>query len=76
MKTLLLMLFLLQVEPGGGTDGIGGGALVFMLVSMGAVITLTVWCFRRIIQTRKHLDPDGTGPDRPPVPGKYDRRGR
>lgn len=45
---------------------------VFMLVSMGAVITLTAWCYTRILRTRKHFDPDGTGPASPPISGRVD----
>lgn len=47
---------------------------IFMLTSMGAVTFLTVWCFARIIRGRAHFDPDGTGPEHPPVPGKVERR--
>ena len=43
---------------------------VFMLVSMGAVTALTAWCFWRILRSHRHFDPDGTGPDVPPVPGR------
>lgn len=43
---------------------------VFMLVSMGGVITLTAWCYMRILRTRKHFDPDGTGPASPPIGGR------
>ena len=46
---------------------------VFMLVSMGAVTVLTVWCFARILGGKEHFDPDGTGPESPPVPGRMDR---
>jgi hypothetical protein len=56
-------------------EGLGTFALIFMLISMGAVITLTTWCFWRILRTRQHFDPDGTGPARAPVKGKVDREG-
>ena len=46
---------------------------VFMLVSMAAVTTLTVWCFSRILRGKRHFDPDGTGPGHPPVRGRVDR---
>lgn len=46
---------------------------VFMLVSMGAVTTLTAYCFNRILRGKRHFDPDGTGPAHPPVPGRADR---
>ena len=54
--------------------GIDGGALVFMLTSIAAVTVLTVWCFSRVLGTRKHFDPDGTGPAQPPVPGEVEGR--
>lgn len=46
---------------------------VFMIVSMGAVTTLTAWCFTRILRGRRHFDPDGIGPASPPVRGRMDR---
>ena len=46
---------------------------VFMLVSMAAVTTLTVWCFTRILRGKQHFDPDGTGPGHPPVRGRAER---
>jgi hypothetical protein len=46
---------------------------VFMLVSMAAVTSLTVWCFSRILRGKEHFDPDGTGPESPPVSGRMDR---
>lgn len=55
--------------------GISSGALLFMLVSMGAVITLTAWCFARILRTKEHFDPDGTGPAHAPVPGREESGG-
>lgn len=45
----------------------------FMLVSMGAATFLTVWSFWRILRGKKHFDPDGTGPDHPPVSGRAER---
>jgi hypothetical protein len=53
-----------------------GGALAFMLISMGAVTSLTVWCFVRILSGRKHFDPDGTGPAHAPVPGEVEKAKR
>lgn len=44
----------------------------FMLVSIGAVTALTVWCFARILRRKEHFDPDGTGPARAPVSGSAD----
>jgi hypothetical protein len=73
--TMMTLLVLLQAEVGTPGEGIGPGALAFMLISMGAVALLTAWCFMRIMQTRKHFDPDGTGPARPPVPGEVEDGG-
>lgn len=50
--------------------GIGTEALIFMVVSMAAVTLLTAWCFYRVLVTRRHLDPDGTGPRHAPVAGE------
>jgi len=47
---------------------------IMMLVSMGSVTLLTVWCFYRILTGRRHFDPDGTGPESPPVPGQVESR--
>lgn len=47
---------------------------IFMLVSMGAVVLLTVWCFSRILGHKEHFDPDGTGPAHSPVPGEVEQR--
>jgi hypothetical protein len=49
---------------------------LFMLTSMGAVTLLTAWCFLRVLTTRRHFDPDGTGPELPPAPGQVEREGR
>ncbi|HUE95371.1 MAG TPA: hypothetical protein VMN39_01870 [Longimicrobiaceae bacterium] len=74
MTTILLASIQVgQAAPAGG--GLSTGALAFMLLSMGAVIALTAWCFSRILRTKEHFDPDGTGPARPPVPGEEDVRG-
>jgi|GEM_PF-658973 len=45
------------------------GALIFMLASWAFVLGLTFWSFRKIMQSQKHFDPDGIGPESPPVPG-------
>lgn len=45
---------------------------IFMLVSMGSVTGLTIWCFWRILRTKEHFDPDGTGPAHSPVQGRVD----
>jgi hypothetical protein len=63
----VVALALLQHEE--AAAGMGPFAWVFMLSSMGAVTLLTAWCFLRVLTTRKHFDPDGTGPAHAPVPG-------
>ncbi len=74
------LLFLLLQEPTAhfeaAQQGIGPYALTFMLVSMGAVTALTAWCYYRILSTRTHFDPDGTGPAHAPVPGEVEREER
>jgi hypothetical protein len=59
-------------EAAPSAEGISTGALIFMLTCMGLVTAMTVWSFYRVLTTRKHFDPDGTGPARPPVRGKID----
>jgi hypothetical protein len=73
-----VFLALIQTQPplAEAQTGIGPYALVFMLTSMGAVTMLTVWCFWRILSTRRHFDPDGTGPAHAPVPGQLEQRER
>jgi hypothetical protein len=76
MMITLLVLLQAGVEDAAARvgEGIGTGALIFMLASMGAVLVLTAWCFKRVLSTRRHFDPDGTGPAEPPVRGEADRR--
>lgn len=57
-------------------QGIGPVALAFMLISMAAVTSLTLWCFIRILSGRRHFDPDGTGPAHSPVAGEVETRGK
>jgi hypothetical protein len=45
------------------------GAIVFWLASWAFVLGLTGFCFARILRLRRHHDPDGTGPAKPPVAG-------
>jgi hypothetical protein len=74
----MTLLTILQVtDPGffGREGGISAGALAFMLTSMGLVVALTIWCFARILRTKEHFDPDGTGPARTPVQGEKDTGG-
>lgn len=49
--------------------GLGPLALAFMLVSIGSVAALTIWCYSRILRGKEHFDPDGTGPAHAPVKG-------
>ena len=46
-----------------------GGALVFMVLSWVFVLGLAGWSFGKILRTQRHFDPDGIGPEVPPVPG-------
>jgi hypothetical protein len=50
--------------------------MIFMALSWAFVLGLTFWAFRRLLsdQGKKHFDPDGTGPDVPPVPGRAERQ--
>jgi hypothetical protein len=66
----MTILSMIQAADPQAAAGIGAGALAFMLVSMGSVTILTVWCFYRILVTRRHFDPDGTGPGHAPVKGE------
>jgi hypothetical protein len=75
MMALALLQAAATPPPAEAAEGLSTFALFFMLLSMGAVIALTSWCFWRILRTRDHFDPDGTGPAQPPVPGKVDREG-
>lgn len=46
------------------------GALVFMLVSWTAVLSLTAWAFSTLLRQKQHFDPDGLGPEEPSVPAR------
>jgi hypothetical protein len=72
--TILSLILAQQVDAAATGSGLGPGALAFMLLSMGSVAALTAWCFWRILATRRHFDPDGTGPDKPPVKGRVERK--
>lgn len=63
-------LMLLQAAP--APLELTAGTVAFMLVSMGAVTALTVWCFSRILKGKRHFDPDGTGPAHSPVQGSVE----
>jgi len=45
-------------------------AIFFMAASWTMVIGLFVWSFSRVLRTKQHHDPDGTGPTEPPVEGR------
>ncbi|MEX0912457.1 MAG: hypothetical protein WD737_13400 [Gemmatimonadota bacterium] len=66
----------IQAAEAAGTSapGIGPGALAFMLISMGLVTGLLAWCLTRVLGTKQHFDPDGTGPAQPPVPGEAEQK--
>lgn len=49
------------------------GAVVFWLASWLCVLGLTFFCFYRILTLRKHHDPDGIGPAKPPIEGAAGR---
>ena len=49
-------------------------AIIFMAASWTMVLGLFFWSFRRILTTKAHHDPDGTGPAEPPVPGRAERK--
>jgi len=51
------------------------GALIFMLAAWSFVFGLTGWSYYRVLNTQAHFDPDGIGPDSPPVQGKFDESG-
>jgi hypothetical protein len=72
---MIVLAWIQAAEPVAAAEqGIGPFALVFMIVSMGAVTALAAWCFWRILATRRHFDPDGTGPAHAPVPGAVERQ--
>ncbi|HST57885.1 MAG TPA: hypothetical protein VLK84_04285 [Longimicrobium sp.] len=45
-------------------------AIIFMALSWTFVLGLTGWAFARLMSSKEHFDPDGIGPDSPPVPGR------
>jgi hypothetical protein len=73
MTTTIVLLQAADAAAAATRQGIGPGALAFMLTCMGSVLLLTAWCFTRILRGRDHFDPDGTGPARSPVPGEVER---
>jgi hypothetical protein len=49
------------------------GAILFMAASWAGVLGLVSWSYYRILTNRRHHDPDGLGPQAPPVPPRGDR---
>jgi hypothetical protein len=49
--------------------GMSPAAWGFLLAAWGAVLALNFFAFHRILTRRRHFDPDGLGPARPPSPG-------
>jgi len=50
------------------------GAILFLVSSWTFVLGLTGYCFVRILLLRRHHDPDGTGPAKPPLAGSVARK--
>ncbi|MHB1070587.1 MAG: hypothetical protein ACYC1W_12090 [Gemmatimonadaceae bacterium] len=48
-------------------------AIVFMAGSWTFVLGLTFWAFYKLLQDKKHFDPDGIGPAAPEVPAETER---
>lgn len=74
MITTLLIFMQAQEELVAEVVELDAFSWIMMIVSMGSVTLLTVWCFYRILTSREHFDPDGTGPASPPVPGRVESR--
>lgn len=69
----LALIAVLQTQAQLDTaQGLTAFGWTFMLLSMGAVTTFTIWSFARIMRGKAHFDPDGTGPAHSPVPGRED----
>lgn len=68
------MLMLLQnlTEAETYAETMTPSAWVFLAVVWLAVVALNVFAFGRILRTREHFDPDGLGPEHPPVPPSQD----
>ena len=49
------------------------GALIFMILSWTLVLGLVSWSYRLILSGKRHLDPDGIGPAKPPEPSRSGR---
>lgn len=75
MMNILLIAFAIQAESSAierAQGGLSTFALMFMLISMAAVISLMAWCYYKILTDQKHFDPDGTGPAHSPVRHEVD----
>ena len=48
------------------------GAIIFMILAWTFVLGLMFWSFWRILGAKEHFDPDGIGPESPPVAGRAD----
>jgi len=48
-------------------------AILFMAGSWAFVLGLTFWAFRKLLQDKKHFDPDGLGPEVPPKRGEAEK---
>jgi hypothetical protein len=51
-----------------------GGAIAFMAISWGFVLSLVSWSYYRLLTNKKHHDPDGIGPASPPEPPSTKKR--
>ncbi len=49
------------------------GAILFMAGSWTFVLGLTFWSFYRLLTMKKHHDPDGLGPQSPPVKARTEK---
>ena len=50
------------------------GAIIFMALSWTFVLGLTAWAYRLVLRGKRHFDPDGIGPAKPPEPARTERR--
>lgn len=48
-----MISLLMQTAAAAPNPELTGGAIAFMVVSIGAVTTLTVWCFARVLSIGK-----------------------
>lgn len=72
--SLVVLLQEVTEQAERASEGLSLFALLFMLASMGAVTLLAGWSFARVLRGKRHFDPDGTGPAKPPVPGEAERK--